>query len=241
LAPTVATADAIPEHAQQLMQPTLLQRKSGLLLVGSPAADEHRAIDLVNACLALTEHAGPAARIMPRHRSTPQKDWQVPDGVKDLPFLPSIQSAYAQGYRRMVIAPGYTSAEVLRDYAKDVLFIAGAYAFDAIGTYTGALSNALIRHDVDLFDQVIVLLAVTRLPVHGETFVFTDLFINDGDLPYDAHTSFDALTDAVSRHRRQKVEIQLRAAIGQGLIRREDLEELPRNRLIKQLLATLGQ
>ena len=63
---------------------------------------------------------------MPRHRSTPEKDWWVPEPIKSLPFLPSIQSAYAQGYRRMVISPHYTDAETVLDHP-DVLFIGGTH------------------------------------------------------------------------------------------------------------------
>ena len=65
---------------------------------------------------------------MPRHRGTPAKDWLVPDVVKALPFLPAIESAYAQGYRRMVIDPHY-SRDVVENF-EDVLFLGGAWGHD---------------------------------------------------------------------------------------------------------------
>jgi uncharacterized protein YktA (UPF0223 family) len=49
---------------------------------------------------------------MPRTRSTPSKYWNVREAVKELPFLQSIQSAYDQGFRRIVVYGNYTDSEV---------------------------------------------------------------------------------------------------------------------------------
>ncbi|WP_326543500.1 hypothetical protein [Pseudorhodoferax sp.] len=124
---SIATVDALPSSVLAALTKAVEARSAGLLLFGSSEIDEHPAIEFVAASLALTEHAGPAARIMPRHRSTPAKDFQVPDAIKQLPFLPSIESAYEQGYRRMVFAPSYTPSELLLEFSKDVLLISGTY------------------------------------------------------------------------------------------------------------------
>lgn len=89
-----ASTDAIPSEVLPLLRAALKGRRTGMLLFGSFQIQTHFAIDLVAAGLALTDHLGPAARIMSRHRSTPAKDWLVPEAIRALPFLPSIQSAY---------------------------------------------------------------------------------------------------------------------------------------------------
>jgi hypothetical protein len=70
LVPTVATPDAFPASIKGRLTEALAGKTNGLVLFGSGSIDEHPAIHLVAASLALTEHAGPAARVMPRHRST---------------------------------------------------------------------------------------------------------------------------------------------------------------------------
>jgi hypothetical protein len=77
--------------------------KPGIAAFGTTYREEHHGIDLMAAALGLTEGFGPAARIKPRNRSTPAKDMMVPEPVKTLPFLTSIESAYALGFRRMVV------------------------------------------------------------------------------------------------------------------------------------------
>ena len=128
--PSAATPEAIPAAARLLLSQALQGRKSGLLVFGGDSVREHWAADLIEAGLALTEHAGPAARIMPRTRSTPAKNWWVPSDQQP-PFLPSIQSAYERGYRRMVIDPHQVEGEVLKKLAREVLLIAGTHGYEA--------------------------------------------------------------------------------------------------------------
>ena len=172
-----AAVDAIPQAARDLLRDALTERTSGLLLLGSEVFDEHPGIELVAAALALTEHAGPAARIMSRKRGTPAKDWRVPEPIKQLPFLPSIESAYDQGYRRMVFTPSYANEEVLVKFAPEVLFIGGAYGFDVDSVFTRALQGAAFREEGDLLRQVIALLGVLPIPTARGTECVSDLFV----------------------------------------------------------------
>lgn len=125
--PTQASVDALPAQAVPLLRKALKQRPTGLLLLGSSAITEHRAADLVNAALTLTDFAGPAARVRSHRGSTPSKEWDVPEPMKQLPFLPSVESAYSLGFRRMVMVPNYVDEDLLDAYADDVLFIGGTY------------------------------------------------------------------------------------------------------------------
>ena len=175
---TVARPDAIPSRALPILADVIAQRTSGLLLFGSATAgiEEHRAIDLVAASLALTEHAGPAARIMPRKRSTPSKDWEVPEAIKQLPFLPSIESAYDQGYRRIIFNPFYTKAELLMELASEVLFIAGTWGSNVSDVFMNSTRGGM-QTESDLLNSVIAILSVMRMPgKHGEL-VASDLVV----------------------------------------------------------------
>lgn len=125
---TVGTAALAPnvrtpiEHA--LQRHTTAGRTTGILLLGTTdVAVEHPGMDLVEAVLAMTQYAGPAARVMPRFRSTPDKDWLVPDDIKQLPYLTSVESAIAQGYRRIIFPCGYTRSEDLLAFAGQALYI----------------------------------------------------------------------------------------------------------------------
>ncbi len=179
---SVATVDAIPPSARAALHQAVAKRRSGILLFGSAIIGDHSAIDLVAAALALTEHAGPAARIMPRHRSTPAKDWLVPEAIKQLPFLPSIESAFDQGYRRMIFDPNYTKAESLLRFSEDVLFIGG--------TFGSKVDDVLLRirsetqQERDLLALVIAILSVTPVPgKHGVT-IASDFFVmQPGSVP----------------------------------------------------------
>jgi hypothetical protein len=155
----VPKADAIPARAQVLLKPILSKARAGLLILGSAEISEHSAAGLIEAGLALTEHAGPAARIMPRTRSTPAKYWHVPEPIKELPFLPSVQSAYDQGYRRMVVYGNYTEADLLLEY-EDVLFLASGWGSEVAGVFMTA-ARTRTRDELQVLQHVLAILAVT--------------------------------------------------------------------------------
>ena len=180
---TIATPHAIPPNALALLGKTLTERRSGLLLFGSSAIQDHWAIDLVAASLAITEDTGPAARIMPRHRSTPANDWQVPEAIKQLPYLPSIESAFDQGYRRIVFSPNYTNAESLLRFADQALLIGGTYASDVETAYLSAMRGGGSAEG-DLLARLIAILTVMRIPGKRGEAVAPDLFVmRPGMLP----------------------------------------------------------
>ncbi|MDP3226967.1 MAG: hypothetical protein Q8N13_03210 [Acidovorax sp.] len=180
---SVAPLEALPLKSLPLLQHAFERRKTGLLLVGSSEIEEHWAVELVNALLPLTDFAGPAARIKPRHRSTPAKDWNVPDATKALPFLPSIESAYSLGYRRMVINPTYTDGEVLVEYGNDVLFIGGAYGSSVDDLFLSGLRYRGSDQAKEALATLVAILAVTRLKTAKLNVGLADMYIPDGREP----------------------------------------------------------
>lgn len=221
---SIATPEAIPAAARHLLAQALQERKSGLLVFGSEAVREHWAADLVDAALALTESAGPAARIMPRTRGTPSKDWQVPEATKQLPFLPSIESAYDRGYRRMVINPHYIEGDVLKKFANEVLFVAGTHDYEA-GTivYSAIRRFGSAKEELELLNRIVALVGVVRLPTKGGVQAIVDLFLGSGSVSAELHRGRE-IGEYVSQCRALKWEDQVQQLIDCGEITAADLE-----------------
>lgn len=221
---SVAMADAIPTEALRLLNRDLRTRKSGILVFGSDSVQGHWAADLVDAGLALTEHAGPAARIMPRFRSTPEKDWLVPRATKQLLFLPSIESAYDRGYRRMIIDPHQCEGDVLAKYAEDVLFLAGTHGYEA-STMMFTVLRGMHSPDkeVDFLRHVIGLLGVARIPTSAGTRAVSDLFLGQGGLAEGVERPKD-IAEYVEQHRSLKWEEQVRLLLDRREITTADLQ-----------------
>ena len=192
----VATADAFPGGIVEPLRTVLSERTSGLLLFGSAVIAEHSAMHLVAAWLALTEHCGPAARIMPRHRSTPAKDWDVPEAIRQLPFLPSIESAYAQGYRRLIYHPSYTKCEQLLAYSNDAFLISGTYGNEVMDVFMGTLRAAGIQKEEELLGRVVAIAATVPLPTKGGETVISDLYVANGASLDDVKKFKDAVNAA---------------------------------------------
>lgn len=149
-------------------------------MFGSGEIKDHSGIELVAASLALSEHCGPAARIMSRHRSTPSKDWDVPEAIRQLPFLPSIESAYAQGYRRLIYNPGYTRAEQLIEYGKDALLISGWYGSEVSQVFMGSARHGGMKEEEGLLSRIIAIASTVTIPTSDGEAVVADLFVANG-------------------------------------------------------------
>lgn len=234
---SVATIDAIPPAALPALRKAVAGRSSGLLLFGSAVLGEHAAIDLIAAALALTEHAGPAARIMPRKRSTPAKDWQVPEAIKQLPFLPSIESAYDQGYRRMIYTSSYTDGELLLKYSDKVLLITGAFACDVMDVFMSTMRGGGPIKEGELLARTIAMLGVTPIPTkHGEV-VASDFFVNSGSDNVQPK-NFDEIEQYLRANRVLRWEDEVGLLLDSGVVKATSLKKaLPRSRNIHEFLS----
>lgn len=235
---SVATVDAIPPSARAALRKAVAERSSGLLLLGSAIIEEHPAIDLVAASLALTEHAGPAARIMPRNRSTPAKDWQVPEAIKQLPFLPSIESAYDQGYRRMIYNPSYARAELLVKFGKDVLLIAGTYGSEVEDGFMSTMRAGGRALESDLLALVIAILGVKPVSgKHGKAFA-SDLFVmQQGSDPIQP-MKFEDIFKFLQENRILRWQDEMKVLLDSGEVTAAAIKKaLPRNHYISEFLS----
>lgn len=220
---SIATAEAIPEPARTLLAQALQGRKSGLLIFGGDSVYEHWAADLVDAALILTENAGPAARIMPRFRTNPAKDWNVPDATKQLPFLPSVESAYDRGYRRMIVDPYSTDGKILQMFADEVLFIAGTHDHEVGSIIYGGIRGASATQELELAIRIIALLGVMRLDTKQGVRPIADLFLGSAAFPPDFSRKKE-IGEYVTQSRALKWEDDLQRLIDRGEVTLTELQ-----------------
>ena len=233
---TVATTEAIPAIVRPRLETALAGNRTGLLILGTSKIEDHSAIELVAASLAMTEHAGPAARIMPRHRSSPAKDWLVPEAIKQLPFLPSIESAYEQGYRRIIVSANYTSADVLMGYSNDALLIVGSYGGEVGDAFISGMHHSGPRSESDLLENVIAILAVKY--VHGDQGASTvsDLYVRQ-EPRVSIPVGYDKMMELLAEQRLVRWQDELRAMLQAGTVTPEAVEKsLKRDRAASEFL-----
>jgi hypothetical protein len=237
---SVATSDAIPSSVLQSLEKALKERTSGLLLFGSANIRDHVAIELVAASLALTEHVGPAARVMPRNRSTPEKDWLVPDAIKELPFLPSIESAYEQGYRRIIYSTSYTKPELLLEYSRDALLISGAYGSTVMDIFMANISMGRMKHDSELLAQIVAIVGVVPIAAKRGTLAASDLVLLDGtELP--GTSDFDEIEAFLKARRTVKWEEEMERLLSSKTTSASALKKaFPRSQPVNEFLRQRG-
>lgn len=234
----VATTNAIPDKVLSLLTGAVEHRLSGIILLGSEDNTDNPAAELVAATLALTEHAGPAARIMPRNRSTPAKDWQVPEAIAQLPFLPSIESAYEQGYRRMVVSPNYTEGELLLGLAGDVMFIAGVYGSKVEDIFGRAIGTRG-ADESELLPAILSVLGVKGARNAPEpAYVVIDLYVPDSQRQPESTVREDRIYDYLNENRVLRWEEQITQFFESGKVAEVTIRELlGRSRNLETFLA----
>lgn len=234
--PSIAKTSSLSSEVTAQLKAALLNRPTGILAMGSIADIENFGADVAEAGLALTDNLGPAARIMPRHRGTMTKYDEVPAAIGQLPFLPSVESAYAHGYRRFLIDPRYTKPEAIAPFLDDSFFISATYASTVeelalcvAGSY-GMYASMLPR----------LIAAVVAVPVQTSkrTELLTDLYIGAEGAAVDDD---EKVYDYLAQHRTLRIEDQLALLVRSGEL---DLETTRHtgagDRTIRQLSRLLG-
>ncbi|KQZ27054.1 hypothetical protein [Duganella sp. Root1480D1] len=207
--------DCLPARVTEQLRGALAKRQTGILAFGSMADVENPGTDLAVAGLLLTDHLGPAARIMPRHRSTMSKFDLVPESIGQLPFLPSLESAYAQGYRRFIIDPRYSKPDVSSGYVHDCLLIACSFTLSVDQLAMWTVDSP--RRKKSLLPSLIAAVVVAPLPV-AEDKMLIDLYIG----PEDTSLAGDAeCYEFVRAHRIERIEEQFARLVELGVV---DLE-----------------
>lgn len=203
-----APLDVVPASVLPGLRRALTRRSVGVLTFGSSVLQENRAIDLIAAMLPLTVHVGPVARIKPRNRGTPAKDMMVPDSVKILPFLTSVESAYAHGYRRMLVESSYTDLDTMLKYGDEVLFFMGHYGMDASNAFMDTARNNSFNKLDKVMDKLVAAVGVGVIEAKGGLIRIGDLFVPGSATPPPGD-DFEQLTTFVSDNRSIRWEEEL--------------------------------
>ncbi|WP_369937308.1 hypothetical protein [Xanthomonas tesorieronis] len=226
---------AIPDAALEPLRRELASRTHGMVLFGASRITEHTAYEQLSAALALTEHAGPAARIMPRHRGTPAKDWMVPEPIKQLPFLPSIESAYAQGYRRMLVDAHYTQSEAWLEY-DDVLFMGATYGHDVMDVALNLVARSGLRESKAL-QGIVAVLGILHVQGKKDPLCASDLFVR-GDATGPTGTEWSEFEEFLRAQRVLRWEDGLSALLDAGAVTAASvMKSDPRNRYLGEFFA----
>lgn len=174
---TPPSLDAIPAAIIDPLRTAMARRKTGFLTFGTTRIQEHRGIEQIEAALALSADIGPIARVRSRDRSTPAKDWLVPDSIKALPFFPSIQSAYAHGYRRLIVGTGFTRTEEMLKLADEVLFISGVYALNVAQMVAETGRNGGFDHLAEVIAKSVAMVGLCEVETKSGMVSFADMFV----------------------------------------------------------------
>lgn len=146
LAPPAAqhftTNQRLPTILEDALRPAVAKRPYGIIVLGITPSDKPRKA-LLEAVLPLTEHAGPAVRIQPTFRPGYGKDdTPLSPHFEGLPVFPSIESAYAHGYRRMVIESVHHGAsEAMVEHVHDTCFLLTSYSTEVAGAWMDAMPH----------------------------------------------------------------------------------------------------
>lgn len=150
-------AGPVPDGLVSLLHKAAERRRCGVLLVGGRQDGIHRQLLLAHAVSA-TAAAGPAAIVLPayEHRSARRflACHELADGTErvisrafpDVPVCSSFDSAYGQGYRRVVMecdCEPYRPLplKTLREHSRDVCFILCSNETEASEVFSAVTSN----------------------------------------------------------------------------------------------------
>lgn len=137
--------EPLPREVADAVESAVVASPYGLVVVGKVGGLALPAEELLDAMLAPTEAAGPAARIVDRAGDHDADPWALP-WCRLLPWQPSVAAAYANGFRRMVInAPGLLTRDMI-DYADRACIIVNAGQTPDVAAALDVLARGERRH-----------------------------------------------------------------------------------------------
>jgi hypothetical protein len=238
--PAPKSKSIFPSQVIELLKASIKGRQGGILAFGSGDGTDNPASELVPSVLPLTDRFGPAARILPRHRGTMEKFDRVPEAVRRLPFLPSVESAYAQGYRRFVIDPNYTSGETIAKHVHDSIFLVPTYASDVESVVMSALRSQLSTGWEEALGHLLAAVSVAGFGPDSSLPPLCDLYVQPAG-PIVVGPGVDDIYDFPMAKRVLRQEDQLALLVAEGFDANSvDIQGMG-ERARKRLLARLAQ
>lgn len=206
-----ATDQRLPSVLEDALRQAVVKRPYGVIVLGIAPGDAQRKA-LLEAVLPLTEHAGAAARIQPTFSPGYGKDDSpLSPYFKGLPVFPSIESAHASGYRRMVVeSSNHAAAEAIARYAREVTFLLRSWSTEVSGAWMSSLPDHMDKPNA--LDVVTAVLCMAEVPVKSGTLTVCDAYVG-GVSPPPADNDIDRLVQHMVGHRVVRWQDELNALL----------------------------
>ena len=133
--------EPLPRDIAEAIESAVVESPFGLIVIGKLGGFAMPSEELLEAMLAPTEAAGPAARIVDSMDEFFDL-WAIPWG-QSLPVQPSIAAAYANGFRRMVINTRGLLTRDMIDYADRACIIVNTGPAPDVAAVLGVLARAV--------------------------------------------------------------------------------------------------
>lgn len=209
------TDQRLPQVLEDVLRQAVATRPYGIIVLGITPSDMPRKA-LLEAVLPLTEHAGPAVRIQPTFRTGYGKDdTPLSPHFEGLPVFPSIESAYAHGFRRMVIESVHHGAsKAMAEHVLDTCFLLTSYSTEVAGAWMDAMPQ---RQDwPNGLESLTAVLCVADIEAKKESFIACDAFI--AGAPRSPEGKFGELIAHLEAHRVVQWQNQLDALLDTGKV-----------------------
>ena len=171
---------------------------------------------------------------MPSLRPGYGNEPNLSDRFQGIPVLPSVASAYANGYRRMVIEQPYSASEAMLSYAGDVCFLLGTWATE-VGD---AFIQATRPRDFDnpeMLDHLIAVVGLEEIPTKTGVHVLCDLYVH---AIAEGPDRVGDVMEHLNNNRVLRFEDDLQALLSQHLVTPGQVKKaLPRHRAALAFLA----
>lgn len=230
------TDQCLPQALEDALRQAVANRPYGIIVLGITPGDTQRKA-LLEAVLPLTEHAGPAVRVQPTFRPGYGKDDSpLSPHFEGIPIFPSIESAYAHGYRRMVIESSHHGAgEAIARYVHDVCFLIRSYSTEVASAWMSSLPAQIDKPNA--LDVVTAILCAADVPTKAGTVTICDAYIG-GESPAPGDDDIDRLAEHMEAHRTVRWQEQLDALLTTGSVTQAQVKKALRRHNVDDYLAT---
>lgn len=230
------TSQRLPQVLEDALRLAIAKRPYGIIVLGITPADTLRRA-LLEAVLPLTEHAGPAVRIQPTFRPGYGKDDSpLSPHFEGLPVFPSIESAYAHGYRRMVIESSHHGAgDAIARHAHEVCFLIRSYSTEVAGAWMSSLPDQIDKPKA--LDVITAILCAADVPAKSETVTVCDAFVG-GASPSSKDDDIDRLAEHIEAHRTVRWQEQLDSLLTAGELTPAQAKKALRRHNVDEYLAS---
>ncbi len=233
--PISVTDQRLPEALESALADALKIRPFGILLFGvSPFSPDER-MELMEAVLPLTDHAGPAVRIQDHFRSSEKP---LSPALDALPVYPSVESAYAHGFRRMVIRSSHGNAvSAMLAHADDTCFLVAARDAEVSGMWVR--SSIGRDRSTESLKATIAVMSVSEVAAKGQAHLVCDVITSEA-ISRATEAELEEMFDFFAANRVVRWEDQLEALLRSGKVTTTQAKKTLRFHPVEEYLSSRG-